>query len=444
MSGWLDTIAAGVSDWSDTWSARLDGSSPAEWALFFAPLLILEVPQYYVPLAANVVAHLWRGRHGADTAPEASVLDRRERVWPSVSVIVAGRNEAASIEACIESLLDQNYPGLEIIIVDDHSEDATYEIARRHARRGSIRVIRNREISGRTGRPTASNLGLRMATGEFIVSLDADTTFDLGLIEALIEPFDDPRIGVVAGNVLARNRETNLLTRLQTIEYATSIDLHKRWTKMTGSTLQASGAIGAFRRAALLEIGGWDPELAEDGDICLRLVKAGWRTTFAPEAVALTDVPDTWRVIIGQRTRWDRGGFRAYIAKHGRLLRPSSSTYGYAYGMWGELIFATVLPLIYPVYVLWLLCQGFAVWSFVVLTSWALYTLLAPLPLIAIALVSERTRDVHRLVGPALLMPFYRALMRWVKIRALVLELLRVRYEDSFLPDTAWSHAPRY
>ena len=63
---------------------------------------------------------------------------------------------------------------------------------------------------------------------------------------------------------------------------------------------------------------------------------------------------------------------------------------------------------------------------------------------IAIALVSERVRDVHRLLGPALLMPLYRALMRWVKIRALVYELLRVRYEDGFLPDSAWRNAPRF
>ena len=109
-----------------------------------------------------------------------------------------------------------------------------------------------------------------------------------------------------------------------------------------------------------------------------------------------------------------------------------------------EDLFATVLPLIYPVYAVWLFCQWFAIWSFVLLVSWALYTLLSLVPLIAIAVVSKRTRDVHRLTVPALFMPFYRTLMRWVKIRALAMEVLRIRYEDSFLPETAWEHAPRF
>ena len=361
-----------------------------------------------------------------------------------VSVVVAGRNEASSIEACIRSLVDQGYPNLEIIVVDDHSDDDTYKIAKRYARKGVIRVIRNNEGLGRSGRPAASNLGLRFANGEILVSLDADTTFDKRLIEALVRPFDDPSIGVVAGNVLVRNCTTNLLTRIQTIEYAVSIDLHKRFSGMVGSTLQASGAIGAFRRSALIDIGGWDPELAEDGDICLRLVKAGWRVTFAAEAVALTDVPDQWKVIIKQRNRWDRGGYRAYFAKHGRLLLRSSSTPGYAYGMWSELIFSTVLPLLYPFYLVWLLSQGFALWSFVTLTSTALYLVLAPLPLIAIAIVSTRTKDVSNLIGASLVMPFYRSLMRWVKIRALLREIFRTKYEDSFLPDSVWKNAPRY
>ena len=447
----LDAIAISVSHWIDSCHARMGDNSLFDWALFFAPILLLEIPQYYFPLVATSWAKL-REQSRKALADRSDLLrtqggrqlERADRRWPSVSVVIAGLNEAESIDACIASLVDQGYPNLEIIVVDDHSTDDTYKIASRYARKGVIRVIRNNEDVGRSGRPTASNLGMRFAGGEFLVSLDADTTFDQGLIEALIRPFDDPKIGVVAGNVLVRNRKVNMLTRIQTIEYAVSIDLHKRWSGMTGSTLQASGAIGAFRRSALVDIGGWDPELAEDGDICLRLVKAGWRVTFAPGAVALTDVPDKWKVIIKQRNRWDRGGYRAYFAKHGRLLRPNASTPGYAYGMWGELIFSTLLPLIYPVYAVWLFCQGFSVWSFVTLTSITLYMCLAPLPLIAIAIVSDRTKDVHELIGAAFVMPFYRMLMRWVKIRALLREIFRTKYEDSFLPSSAWRNAPRY
>lgn len=92
--------------------------------------------------------------------------------------------------------------------------------------------------------------------------MDADTTCDRRMIESILRGFADPRVGVVAGNVLARNRDANLLTRLQTLEYATAIDMSKRWAGLWGRTLQASGAIGDFRVEALRRIGGWDPKLA--------------------------------------------------------------------------------------------------------------------------------------------------------------------------------------
>lgn len=53
-------------------------------------------------------------------------------------------------------------------------------------------------------------------------------------------------------------------------------------------------------------------------------MRAGWRTAFAPEAVSITDLPTEFRVLWRQRTRWGRGGFRAYFAKHHRALRPSA------------------------------------------------------------------------------------------------------------------------
>ena len=181
-----------------------DRSSALQWLLFFAPVLLLEVPQYYVPLIVTSWAKLTGRLEGErPSAPEPkSNRVRSVRRWPMVSVVVAGRNEGGSIEACIRSLVDQGYPNLEIIVVDDHSDDDTYKIAKRYAKKGMIRVIRNNEGRGRSGRPTASNLGMRFANGEILVSLDADTTFDKGLIEALVRPFDDPKIGIVAGNVL--------------------------------------------------------------------------------------------------------------------------------------------------------------------------------------------------------------------------------------------------
>jgi len=434
-----EALIVEVSNWGDIWALQIDKRHASDWLLFFAPVLLLEIPQYYFPIVAIMLARAF-GFPRTDERRTRGLMARK----PLVSVVVAGRNESAAIGDCIRSLVDQDYPNLEIIIVDDASTDETYAIARKFARKGLIRVIRNRESVGRTGRPTASNLGTRVSNGEFIISLDADTTFDRGLIENMLAPFADPSVGAVAGNVLVRNISHNIVTRFQALEYFVSIDLRKRWSDLIGNTLQASGAIGAFRRSAIMPIFGWDPELAEDGDISLRIIKSGWKIGFAPRAVAMTDAPDTWRVLMKQRYRWDRGALRTYLSKHGRLLRPSISGPGYAYAMWGEILFSNVLPLFYPIYLVWLAMQGMGMLTLVLALSYALYSILAVLSLGAIRYLSDRSPRFSALLLPAILCPLYRELMRWVRFRALVAELLRRNYKDSYLPDSAWMHTPRY
>ena len=435
-----DVAAAAFSEFLDAIGRQFLYRDPMDWFLFLFPIVIVfEIPRYYLPMWGLLFANMF-GLIRKDSVREKVFL----RQAPLVSVIVAGRNEEDCIAAAIQSLLDQDYPNLEIIVVDDHSDDGMYEKARHYERQGLIRLVRNNAARGRGGRPMATNLGLRMANGEFLVSVDADCSFDRNLIEKIIAPFADPRVGVVAGNILARNQEVNLITQLQAFEYAVAIDLRKRWSDLFGCTLQASGALGAFRRSAVQNIGGWDPELAEDGDISLRLIKAGWKIKFADEAVALTNVPETFKVLEKQRTRWDRGTLRTYFMKHGRLLRPSLAGWSYALEIWSEFAFFVVASLAYPFFIIWLLTKGLGIFAFVMIASLSLYGVLSVLTLIPMSLITTRLDHPWSLLPAALLNPIYKEVFRWVRIRALVMELLRLNYKDSFLPDSAWNQAPRF
>jgi cellulose synthase/poly-beta-1,6-N-acetylglucosamine synthase-like glycosyltransferase len=359
-------------------------------------------------------------------------------------VIVPGLNEEATIEVAIRSLLAQGWPELEIIVVDDHSSDRMYERAAKYARRGLVRLVRNNSSRGRLGKPAAINLGVRVSRGEFVLVVDADTTFDRRMIESILEPFSDPRVGAVAGNVHVRNRERNLTTRVQTIEYAIAIDLRKRWTDLWGCTLQASGAITAFRRAPLLELGGWMQELAEDTDISLRMVKAGWKLAFAPGAVAITDVPESLAGLSRQRARWDRGGLRNFFKKHHRLMRPSVAGWAFATEMWAEFLFSVVATLAYPVYCVWMAATTPWVLGLMLCASISINVLLSLAALGAIACLCTRIQDPGRLVGAALAAPWYKEVLRWVRFKATVFDLLRLDYEDRYLPQSAWAHAPRW
>ena len=436
----LEVFLARLTEFGDYCRAQLASRDFGDWFLYFVPVvLFLEIPRYYFPVIGLFIAR-WLDYPRPDKEAERAILARA----PMVSVVLAGRNEGEHIERTIQSLLDQDYPNYEILVVDDNSEDAMPEVARRYASRGLIRFIRNDSSRGRGGRPTATNIGLLLARGEFIVSLDADTSYGRSILTHLVRPFADPRVGVVAGNVLPNAQETSMLGRLQAIEYLTGIDLYKQWTHLFGSTLQASGAVGAFRRAAVADIGGWNPELAEDTDVSLRMIKAGWRVAFAPKAVARTDVPGSMRALARQRARWDRGGLRTFLLTHYRLMNPLRAGFAVAYELVFEMVFFIAGTLFFPIYVAYLLWQSPFLFGFVSIVSLFGYTLLSLSTLIGLRFLTDRAPPIRTLVLPALVLPIYKEWLRWVRVRAFAEELLLVRVEDGFLPTTAWANKARF
>lgn len=412
------------------------------WLLLTFPLLLFgDFLYYYVSsVLAAVITACRRDQEAANLERHQLFLER----LPRVSVVIAGRNEAACIGNCIRSLRETGYPNLEIIFVDDSSDDDTYEVAAKFANRGEIRLFRNAADSGRGGRPSATNLGVRVATGEFIISGDADTTFDRDLIVHMIGPFCDPTVGVVAGNLKARNANVNLTTRMQAIEYLVGIGLGKRWTDIRGVTHQASGALGAFRRSAVESVGFWDAELAEDTDISLKVQRAGWRVKFAPRAIALTNVPESLRAVGRQRYRWDRGALRTFYHKHGSLVNPFQHRPAFAIELLLLYFFSTIAVLMFPVYVVVMLYWDPMKLLILLAMSYVFYLTGSMVATAAAVWISERRTQEWPLIFWSLLVPFYKEYLRWVRFDATVHELLRLNYEDSFLPSSAWRCAPRW
>ncbi|HEX6810793.1 MAG TPA: glycosyltransferase [Planctomycetota bacterium] len=436
----IEWLAAELARWCAAVQVAWTVHGGWTWFLWFAPaVLFLEIPRYYLPLLWAVVMRLL-GRDRPRPAPRHGPQPRK----PLVSVVVAGRNEAPTIGLCVRTLLEQDYPNLEILVIDDHSDDRTSAEVRPYTRGGKVRLVRNNSDRGRAGRPSASNLGLRLARGEILVSLDADTTFDRHLVSALVAQFANREVGVVAGNVLIRNWRDSTVARLQALEYAVAIDINKRWTDTRRATLQASGAVGAFRRQALVDIGGWEQQLAEDTDVSLRMIKAGWRLRFARDAVARTDCPTTLRQVARQRFRWDRGGLRAFFKKHYRLLDPRIAGFWFSFELLTEFLFAVVATLVYPVYLGWLFWQNAAVAVFVLLVCLVGYMFLSLLAVAAVAFCVPHVEKPWSLAGAALWTPLYKEALRWVRLRATLCEILRIKYEDTFLPESAWVYAPRY
>jgi cellulose synthase/poly-beta-1,6-N-acetylglucosamine synthase-like glycosyltransferase len=114
-------------------------------------------------------------------------------------------------------------------------------------------------------------------------------------------------MGAVAGNAIVGNRG-NLVTRCQALEYVTAQNLERRALAALGAVTVVPGAVGAWRRSVLEQLGGYPTDtLAEDQDLTLAVQRAGWRVGFDPAARAYTEAPDTVGGLLRQRFRWSFG-----------------------------------------------------------------------------------------------------------------------------------------
>ena len=233
---------------------------------------------------------------------------------PPVAVVVPAYNEAVGVERAVRSLAASDYPDFEVVVVDDGSTDGTADIVEALALE-RVRVLR--KPNG--GKPSALNTGIAATSAPVVVMVDGDTLFEPEALRRLVQPLGDQTVGAVSGNTKVGNRR-GLLGRWQHIEYVTGFNLDRRMYEVLQCTPTVPGAIGAFRRAALLEVGGVSGDtLAEDTDLTLAIGRTGRRVVYAEDARAWTEAPsslgDLWR----QRYRWSYGTMQA-VWKHKRAL----------------------------------------------------------------------------------------------------------------------------
>jgi cellulose synthase/poly-beta-1,6-N-acetylglucosamine synthase-like glycosyltransferase len=230
-----------------------------------------------------------------------------------------------------------------ILVVDDGSTDGTAAAVERYRLLG-VRLIQ--QINA--GKSAALNTGISYARGRILVLLDGDTVFEPDAIPHLVQPFADPGIGAVSGNAKVANR-TGLLGRWQHIEYVVGFNLDRRFYDLAGCMPTVPGAIGAFRREALTDVGGVsDDTLAEDSDLTMAIVRAGWRVVYEEKAVAWTEAPASMGQLWRQRYRWSYGTMQA-MWKHRRSVGQDGGS-----GRLGRrglpyvLLFQILLPLLAP------------------------------------------------------------------------------------------------
>jgi poly-beta-1,6-N-acetyl-D-glucosamine synthase len=288
------------------------------------------------------------------------LADRRPNAFatmpaPFVSIIVPAFNEGKVIQASIRSLLAMNYPRFEVIVVDDGSTDDTLERARElEGQHGAARVLVFWKPNG--GKARALNFGIERAAGDYVTTMDGDSHLTPDTLMEAMPYFSDPDVGAVAGNVRVGNVR-NLWTRLQSLEYVRGLNLVRRAQSFIRASIVVPGPIGVFRKVALQEVGLYDADtFAEDCDLTLKLMLAGWKICYEPRAIAITEAPEDLVSLVRQRYRWTRGMLQSLLKHKRRLVRPKGAFVG-SLMLWYLLFEVLIWPLMSGVSLVFL---GFA------------------------------------------------------------------------------------
>lgn len=299
-----------------------DPFSSEMWVVLFkfVPLILfLELP-YYLLVLAGLMKYILRK---TEETPE------RVPFYPSVSCVITCYSEGKDIQLTIRSLAEQIYPGkMEIIPVIDGSvqNKATYEAAldmEEWVNALPNRVLKPLPKRQRGGRGSSLNAGYAVTTGDIIMVMDGDTSFDNDMVDKATRHFVDPNVACVSGCLRVRNWRVSLAAALQAVEYLVSIMASKTGLSEFNAVNNISGAFGIFRRTTLELIGGWDSGTAEDLDLTIRVKnyfnrEKKMRIIFDPEVMGHTDAPDTFKGFFKQRLRWDGDLFFLYFVKHFR------------------------------------------------------------------------------------------------------------------------------
>jgi cellulose synthase/poly-beta-1,6-N-acetylglucosamine synthase-like glycosyltransferase len=414
------------------WTHWLSSLHPEEWLALLVGLILVDAPRYSL---SRLLVCLWdvfaflSGGFGRGSEKQ------RFEHCPSVCVVLAGYNEGPTIEATVASLYG-SYPNLQVIVVDDGSEDDMYERAARMVPQFPELMVFRRPQRG--GKSSALNSALPYAWAEIVVSVDADSELGPAAIWEIVQPFADPRVGIVSATVLARNRTACLVSRLQAYEYLQSIFLGRMVSDRLNILGIASGAFAAIRRQVLLNVGGWDVGPPEDMDLTIRVRKAAYDVAFAPFAVCYTDVPTTWKALVRQRLRWDQGAVvRHFLRKHADMLNPRSRGFRLSNLLMAldQLFLEFLAPYCFFVYVVWMCLRPVENLGFVMA---GLYLLSLKLEFIQVATSAYYSMDLRRDLATCAvfpLMPIYRLMFMGVRLVANTQELFwRKSFEDNYVP----------
>ncbi|MEM0476741.1 MAG: glycosyltransferase [Candidatus Aenigmatarchaeota archaeon] len=240
--------------------------------------------------------------------------------YPKVTVLIPAYNEENNIENTLKNIKSQNYPNLEIIVIDDGSKDNTSKIAKKYAK--VYRFEKNK------GKHFALNYGIKKSKGKFILIIDADTVFEnKNAIKKMVENFYlDKKIAVVTSSLKIKNKN-NLITYFQNVEYNYQNLIRFGLNSLKLGTLYIWGCATMFRKDVLKKV-MFKESYSEDIDTIIRIQMKGYKVLIDKNIIAYTIAPNNLKSFANQRIRWNSLIFQCIKDYKNVIFNPKYSSLG--------------------------------------------------------------------------------------------------------------------
>ncbi|MNZ41127.1 Poly-beta-1,6-N-acetyl-D-glucosamine synthase [compost metagenome] len=254
---------------------------------------------------------------------------------PGVSIVIPCFNEEQWIHRTILSCINQDYPvdKLEVIVVDDRSTDRSVEQieqmietihkeAERYNTRDRLKLIVQPQNAGKR---EALVKGVEIARHDLVVFVDSDSFLEPDAIRHIVQPFQDPKMGGVAGRTDVENKYTNSLTKLQTVRYYIAFRIMKAAESWFDSVTCLSGPLSCYRKDLILKHkDAWlnqkflgQPATFGDDRSMTNFILQTHRTGYQDTAICSTIVPSDNKVFLKQQMRWKRSWLRESLRAAG-------------------------------------------------------------------------------------------------------------------------------
>jgi glycosyltransferase involved in cell wall biosynthesis len=240
-------------------------------------------------------------------------LDEEKELLPGISIIVTTFNSELTINECLCSILELEYPKnlLEVIVIDGGSNDATTE----YAKKFPVKVMESK-----LNPPAAYNLVLKNIKNEVIGLIDSDAKVEKSWLKKLVKHLDDPKVAGASGTVKTWNKN-------KLVPKVIGYELNYRYSRLPNTVERVATMNLLLKTKYIFEIGGFDETLQTqyDTDIGARLAKSGYKIAFDPNAICYHFHRSTLFAFFKQQYKYGQNTWKLYF-KHPKLAKGDKIT----------------------------------------------------------------------------------------------------------------------